>query len=128
MRDYCDKAFLNIIWPEGYPLEEFLRSVSSLNENERCVFCLRHRMDDTAELAFKEKYDGFITTVLYGKFQKHDMIKEIGKNLSQQPGIFFYYQDFLTGWNEDVKISKEFVMYCQAYCGYIYSEKQRYHK
>ena len=79
-------------------------------------------------MAIREKYDGFTTTLLYSKYQKHDLIKEIGKTLSQQLGIFFYYQDFRVGWAEGVKISKELDMYRQPYCGCIYSEKQRYYK
>ena len=70
----------------------------------------------------------FTTTLLYSKYQKHDLIREIGKNLSQQLGIFFYYQDFRAGWAEGVKISKELGMYRQQYCGCIYSEKQRFYK
>lgn len=128
LMDYSDKTFLNIIWPEGYPLEEFLRAVANLKETERCAFCLRDRLAYTAEMAIREKYDGFTTTLLYSKYQNHDMIKEIGKTLGQQLGIFFYYQDFRTGWAEGVKISKELDMYRQPYCGCIYSEKQRYYK
>jgi hypothetical protein len=113
---------------EDYPLEEYLRAVAGLKEDERCAFCLRDRLAFTAELAIKEKYDGFTTTLLYSKYQKHDLIREIGKNLSQQLGIFFYYQDFRAGWDEGIKISKELDMYRQPYCGCIYSEKQRFYK
>jgi hypothetical protein len=52
----------------------------------------------------------------------------MGKNLSRQLGIFFYYQDFRNGWAEGIKISKELGMYRQPYCGCIYSEKQRFYK
>lgn len=128
LRDYADKTFLNMIWPEGYPLEDFLRAVSGMKENERCAFCLRSRLTYTAELAINEKYDCFTTTLLYSKYQKHDLIREIAKDLSQKFGIFFYYQDFRTGWNEGIKISKELEMYRQPYCGCIYSEKDRYYK
>jgi hypothetical protein len=128
LRDYADKTFLNIIWSEGYPLEEYLRAVAGLKEDERCAFCLRDRLAFTAEMAIREKYDGFTTTLLYSKYQKHDLIREIGKDLSRKLGIFFYYQDFRTGWAEGVKISKELGMYRQPYCGCIYSEKQRYYK
>ena len=128
LSDYAEKTFLNIIWPEGYPLEEFLRAAAPMNEAERCAFCLRDRLIYTAQRAIKEKYEGFTTTLLYSKFQKHDLIREVGKGLSQQLGIFFYYQDFRTGWDEGVKISKELEMYRQPYCGCVYSEKERYYK
>jgi predicted adenine nucleotide alpha hydrolase (AANH) superfamily ATPase len=126
LNDYAEKTFLNVVWPEGYPLEEFLRAVATFNKEERCAFCLRDRMAYTAQLAINEKYDGFTTTLLYSKYQKHDLIREIGKSLSQQLGIYFYYQDFRTGWYEGVKISKDLDMYRQPYCGCIYSEKERY--
>jgi predicted adenine nucleotide alpha hydrolase (AANH) superfamily ATPase len=125
--DYADKAFLNVVWTEGYPLEEFLRGIV-FKENERCAYCLVDRLKYTAQLAIREKYDGYTTTLLYSKYQKHDLIREIGENLSRQLGIFFYYQDFRTGWAEGVKISKELGMYRQSYCGCIYSEKERFYK
>ena len=125
--DYADKAFLNVIWTEGYPLEEFLRGIA-FKEKERCAYCLVDRLKYTAQLAIREKYDGYTTTLLYSKYQKHDLIREIGENLSRQLGIFFYYQDFRTGWAEGVKISKEMGMYRQPYCGCIYSEKERFYK
>jgi predicted adenine nucleotide alpha hydrolase (AANH) superfamily ATPase len=128
LSDYANKTFLNVIWSEDYPLEEYLRAVTVLKEDERCAFCLRDRLVYTAELAIREKYDGFTTTLLYSKYQKHDLIREMGKKLSRQLGIFFYYQDFRNGWAEGIKISKELGMYRQPYCGCIYSEKQRFYK
>jgi epoxyqueuosine reductase len=128
LHEYADKKFLNVIWQEGYPLEEFLLAVAGLKKEERCAFCLRDRLTYTAQMAIKEKYDGFTTTLLYSKYQKHDLIREIAEDLSKKLGIFFFYQDFRAGWNEGVKISKELGMYRQPYCGCIYSEKERYYK
>jgi hypothetical protein len=79
-------------------------------------------------LAVEEKYDGFTTTLLYSKYQKHDLIREIGENLSRELRIIFYYQDFRVGWPEGVRISKELGLYRQPYCGCIYSEKERFYK
>ena len=125
LKDYAQKVFLNVLWADGYPLEEFLRHVAAHPE-DRCVYCLTDRMKYTAETAKKENYDAFTSTLLYSRFQKHDLIREIGEALGRQTGVEFYYQDFRTGWNEGVKISKEMGMYRQPYCGCIYSEKDRY--
>jgi predicted adenine nucleotide alpha hydrolase (AANH) superfamily ATPase len=127
LNDYAAKAFVNIICPAGYHLEEFLRQVA-FKEDERCQYCLQDRLRHTAELALSNKYDGFTTTLLYSKYQKHDLIRELGEHLGKQLGVDFYYQDFRTGWNEGVKISKELNMYRQPYCGCIYSEKERFYK
>ena len=127
LQDYAEKIFLNVIWPEGYLLEEFLRQVASRPE-DRCFYCLTDRMKYAAEQAKKENFDAFTSTLLYSRYQKHDLIKEIGETLSRQLGIQFFYQDFRSGWNEGVKISRELGMYRQPYCGCIYSEKERFYK
>jgi predicted adenine nucleotide alpha hydrolase (AANH) superfamily ATPase len=127
LSDYAQKSFLPIIWPEDYAMEEFLRQVA-FKENERCDYCLQDRLKYTALLAQNENCDGFTTTLLYSKHQKHEEIREIGENLSKQLGIIFHYQDFRAGWDEGVKISKELGMYRQNYCGCIYSEKERFCK
>jgi predicted adenine nucleotide alpha hydrolase (AANH) superfamily ATPase len=127
LNDYAAKTFLNVFYPEGYALEEFLRQVV-FKENDRCEYCLQHRLKFTAETALSDKYDGFTTTLLYSKYQKHDLIRDIGEHFGKQLGIPFYYQDFRIGWVEGVKISKELEMYRQQYCGCIYSEKERFYK
>jgi hypothetical protein len=127
LNDYAAKAFFKVLCSDGYPMEEFLRQIV-FKENDRCEYCLQIRLKYTAEMAMTEKYDGFTTTLLYSKYQKHDLIREIGEHFSRQTGIPFYYQDFREGWADGVKISKELDMYRQPYCGCIYSEKERYYK
>jgi epoxyqueuosine reductase len=127
LKEYAQKNFLDIIWADKYPLEEFLRAVSGLDK-ARCNYCLSSRLKHTAQLAKNQHYDGFTSTLLYSKYQKHDLIKEIGEKLSREIDISFYYQDFRVGWSEGVKISKEQGMYRQSYCGCIYSEKERFYK
>ncbi len=125
LKDYAEKILLNVIWPDGYPMEEFLSRVASKHE-ERCVYCLTDRLTFAAHQAKKENFDAFTSTLLYSRFQKHDLIRQIGETLSRQLGIAFLYQDFRSGWNEGVRISKELDMYRQPYCGCIYSEKDRF--
>ena len=127
LQDYTEKILLNVIWADGYLLEEFLSQVASRPE-DRCVYCLTDRLRYTAEQAKKENYDAFTSTLLYSRYQKHDLIRQIGETLEQKLGIHFHYQDFRGGWNEGVKISKELGMYRQPYCGCIYSEKERFCK
>ena len=125
LKDYADRQDLRVIWPEGYEMEAFLRSVA-FREADRCLHCYRLRLSVTARTAKRSEYDGFSTTLLYSRFQKHEMIKEIGESLGREFGVPFYYQDFREGWKEGIQISKELGMYRQPYCGCIYSEKERY--
>ncbi|MBP7341681.1 MAG: epoxyqueuosine reductase QueH [Smithellaceae bacterium] len=125
LQAYAEKIFLKVIWPDGYLLEEFLRQVSA-RPGERCAYCLTDRLRFTAEEAKNGGYDGFTSTLLYSRYQKHDLIREIGESLGRRLGIEFFYSDFRQGWTEGVGISRELGMYRQPYCGCIYSEKDRY--
>jgi predicted adenine nucleotide alpha hydrolase (AANH) superfamily ATPase len=127
LQDYAEKILLNVLWPEGYLLEEFLSQVASRSE-DRCIYCLTDRLKFTALQAKKENYDAFTSTLLYSRYQKHDLIRQIGETLGLQFGIHFHYDDFRSGWNEGVRISHEMGMYRQPYCGCIYSEKERFYK
>jgi hypothetical protein len=80
-----------------------------------------------ARAAAGGRFDGFTTTLLYSRFQDHDMIKSIGESLAGKFGVPFYYRDFREGWTEGVRISREKGIYRQPYCGCIYSEKERFY-
>ncbi len=108
-----------------YALDDYLRKVV-YKENERCAECYRLRLRNTAYAARKGKFDAFTTTLLYSKYQKHELIKEIALSLANEYNLEFYYEDFRDGWKEGIDISREMQLYRQQYCGCIYSELERY--
>jgi len=118
---------LPVICPDRYDLNEFLRN-AALKEDERCFYCYRSRLQATVGEAKKKGYDCFSTTLLYSRFQKHDIIKKTGKALENEYGIEFYYRDFRKGWEEGIRESKALNLYRQQYCGCVYSERERYFK
>jgi predicted adenine nucleotide alpha hydrolase (AANH) superfamily ATPase len=122
---YAGQKELPVIREEAYPMEEFLRQVA-FREEERCRYCYMLRLTQAAETAKRERFDAFTTTLLYSRFQKHDLIRSIAESVAAQLGIPFLYRDFREGWSEGVSISKEVGMYRQPYCGCIYSEKERF--
>ncbi len=129
VKTYAEKTHLRMIWRDRYELEEFLQGVAFREAiGIRCRFCYFKRLKATAQVAKHGKFDGFTTTLLYSKFQNHDVIKEIAQSLAQDQGIKFYYEDFRLGWKEGIEISKNSGMYRQQYCGCIYSERDRYYK
>ncbi|WP_320042760.1 epoxyqueuosine reductase QueH [uncultured Desulfobacter sp.] len=127
LRDYADQVKLKMVWQKGYELEDFLRAVT-FREKNRCRYCYHARLKASALVAKKGKFDGFSTTLLYSKFQNHQMITEIGQNLAKQYGLKFIYQDFREGWKQGIESSKSLGMYRQQYCGCIYSEKDRFYQ
>lgn len=125
LREYAQNIGLQMIWQEDYALEEFLRSVAYREEN-RCSYCYHARLTACAKLARHGKFQAFSSTLLYSKFQKHDLIREIGEAVSKKEGVPFFYQDWRAGWKEGIERSKVLGMYRQQYCGCIFSEKKRF--
>ncbi len=125
LKTFSEIEKFQVIWQEGYEPEEFIRNVV-FREADRCAYCYHDRLKSTALLAKRGKFDCFTSTLLYSKFQKHDMIREIGESLAKSAGIPFYYHDFREGWKQGIAESKELNLYRQQYCGCIYSEKERY--
>ncbi|MFH1673757.1 MAG: epoxyqueuosine reductase QueH [Pseudomonadota bacterium] len=127
LKTYADQVKLKIIYQDEYDLETFLQNVA-FRENDRCRYCYHSRLKYAAIVARRGKFDFFTTTLLYSKFQKHDLIRSIGEGLGKEYGVPFLYRDFREGWKEGIETSKQLNMYRQQYCGCIYSEKERYCK
>jgi predicted adenine nucleotide alpha hydrolase (AANH) superfamily ATPase len=122
---YAGREGLRVIIQKGYDLEGFIRSVA-FREKERCRYCYHDRLRSAALVARKGKFEAFTSTLLYSRFQKHEMIRSVGASIAQETGVPFLYRDFRVGWREGIAASKEMGMYRQSYCGCIYSEKERY--
>jgi len=125
--EYSNNIDLKLLTFDDYPMEEFLRGVA-FREEMRCEYCYHMRMSYTARIAKKGKFDGFTTTLLYSKFQKHTLMKELGEGFAKKYDVGFYYHDFREGWKEGIRASKDLNMYRQQYCGCIYSEKDRFYR
>jgi predicted adenine nucleotide alpha hydrolase (AANH) superfamily ATPase len=127
LKTYATDIDLKVIYQRDYKMEEFLQSVV-FREKDRCRYCYYDRLKATALVAKKGKFDAFTTTLLYSKFQNHELIKSTGDALAKQYGLKFFYHDFSEGWKFGIEESKKMGMYRQQYCGCIYSEKDRYFK
>jgi hypothetical protein len=125
LKNLVEQENWETIYKDDYRLEEFLRQVV-FREKDRCRYCYRIRLNATAQLACKEGFNGFSSTLLYSRYQTHDLIREVGEETAQTHGIPFVYRDFRPGWGEGLKKSKKLGLYRQKYCGCIFSEKERF--
>lgn len=126
LAEYAASIDLKVIFQEGYDLEGFLQR-AAFRESNRCEVCYHDRLAAAAHMARTGKFDAFSSTLLYSRFQKHDMIRAIGEAAGKRIGVPFYYRDFRAGWKYGIETSKRLGMYRQQYCGCIYSEKDRYY-
>lgn len=122
---FCTEMSLDLINSEDYLLEEFLSRVAG-KPDERCMYCYASRLEKAAETAAFRGFDVFTSSLLYSRYQQHEVIRDLGEKFARKFGVSFYYSDFRGGWQEGIRMSKSMGMYRQQYCGCIYSEKERY--
>ena len=122
---FAQQEELPVVVRDEYRLEEFLAAVADKPE-DRCRYCYASRLEETARAAAAGGFDAWTSSLLYSRYQDHDEIRRLGDAFGQQYGVAFHYDDYRSGWQEGIRLSRELAMYRQQYCGCIYSEKERY--
>jgi epoxyqueuosine reductase len=127
LKSYADQIDLQVIYQDGYDLEGFIQNVV-YREKDRCNYCYHDRLRTTALLARRGKFDFFSSTLLYSRYQNHEVIKSMGDAIGKSVGVSFHYEDFRIGWKKGIDASKNLDLYRQQYCGCLYSEKERFYR
>jgi predicted adenine nucleotide alpha hydrolase (AANH) superfamily ATPase len=124
---YAEAVGLSMIWHERYEMPLFLRAVVGHERfRQRCAICYRMRLERTAQVAAEQGFDAFTTTLLISPHQDQELIRQIGEEVAAQYDIEFYFENFRRGWSERGRLTREYDLYRQQYCGCIYSEWERY--
>ena len=125
MKTLAQKMDLPLTISEGYDMIEYFRRVAG-HESERCRHCFRLRLSKTAETARQMKSGAFTTTLLISPHQKHELLREIGEELTREEDIEFLYADLRKRYSDSRHLTKPLDIYRQQYCGCIYSEWERH--
>ena len=128
VEQYGKTAGIEVVFP-AYEPRDFFHAVN-MNERspQRCLACWSMRLGACAGEAKQRKFDGFTTTLLVSPYQDQEALKKIGEACAQKHGVSFYYEDFRPGFKEAHDTAKKAGIYCQKYCGCLYSEIERYSK
>jgi predicted adenine nucleotide alpha hydrolase (AANH) superfamily ATPase len=127
VRTVADNRHLTVEYHSDYGLQEYLRQVV-FHEQQRCGICYEMRLAATARQAKALGAEAFSTTLLYSRYQNHELIREKGDLIAGRFAIPFYYRDFREGWQAGREMAVDMGLYRQSYCGCIYSEQERYDK
>ncbi|WP_028585782.1 epoxyqueuosine reductase QueH [Desulfogranum mediterraneum] len=127
LRQFGEMVDLELEIDTNYGLTDFLRQVV-FKESKRCPLCYRMRLEQTARRAAELGMEAFTTTLLYSRYQQHQLIRTQGEQLAERYGLRFHYEDYRPGWQEGIDQSLAMELYRQPYCGCIYSEQERYDK
>ena len=130
LRTVAAKFHLPVIWDSrGYDIEHWFQAIGKHREHGlRCPACYRVRLEAAASRAAETGMEAFTTTLLYSRYQRHDVIAETGRSLGKQYGVEFWYHDFRKGWQQGIDMAVEAGIYRQPYCGCLFSERERYGK
>ncbi|MCM8817365.1 MAG: epoxyqueuosine reductase QueH [Candidatus Omnitrophica bacterium] len=95
------------------------------DREKRCRSCYQMRLEKTAQFAKSRDIKLFTTTMFYSIHQDIEAIKEIGNRIAQRHSIEFLPLDLRQYYNEGKKITKDWLLYRQKYCGCLFSEIER---
>jgi len=127
LASYVERVSLPVVWEPGYDLLGFLGAVAGREGRpERCEQCYRLRLERTAACAARHAFERFSTTLLVSPYQDQALIRAAGEEAANRHGVEFYFEDFRRGWAERGRLTREYGLYRQQYCGCLYSEFERY--
>jgi hypothetical protein len=124
----------------NYDVKEYLDAVRGLEDvpegGERCRKCFELRLRETAEIAAKEGFEYFTTTLTISPLKNADVLNEVGAQVAEyvngknEPGgrkVVFLPSDFKKkeGYKRSIELSQMFGLYRQDYCGCGFSKAER---
>ena len=119
---------LDIEYPLYAPVDFFHAIDHKEALASRCALCWELRLKATAAYAKAHDFSHFSTTLLVSPYQNQELLKSIGERIAGETGVAFYYEDFRKGFRDAHIRAKAQGIYCQKYCGCIYSEIERFTK
>ena len=117
---------VQLLAPE-YDPQAFFSAAAGLEQEpeggRRCAVCFRLRLEQTARQAAQDRFDFFGTTLTVSPHKNAALINEIGLALSEKYGVAWLPSDFKKrgGYLASVRLSKEYGLYRQNYCGCKFS-------
>jgi len=118
---YSKEESLEVTFPEYEP-QDFFRALDSKEASPgRCEICWKLRLEETARQARQRNFQGFTTTLLVSPYQDQELLKNIGNQVAKELQVEFYYEDFRPGFKSAHELAKARGIYCQKYCGCVYS-------
>lgn len=114
-----------------YAPEDYLAAVRGLEEEKeggaRCAVCFRLRLERTAREAKARGFDYFATTLTVSPLKNAKFINTIGFAVAEEVGVRYLPSDFKKrgGYLHSVKLSEEYGLYRQDYCGCAFSKAER---
>lgn len=125
--EYADAINAKLIINNEYGLRKFIEAIFPDFDN-RCGYCYRVRLEETAKFAVENDFDAFTSTLFVSPYQNHELLKLAAEAVAEKYGVKFLYRDFRPFFKEGQEKARELQLYMQKYCGCVFSEEERYQK
>jgi predicted adenine nucleotide alpha hydrolase (AANH) superfamily ATPase len=129
VEEFFKEEGVPLVVDASYDVSDFLEQTFCADVI-RCEACYRMRLSRAFAAAKEEgvEADAVTSTLLFSKYQDHDVLMSIANEESSKSGVAFHYEDYREGWDEGRRLCRERGIYSQKYCGCIISEGERYSK
>ncbi len=126
LKEYAARKEVKVDFYPEYSEKKFFGLLEEKKEKpERCRACWYERLIKSASFAKETGCDCFTTTLLVSPYQDTDMIRELAEKAACRAGVPFYFENFRSGYQHSVQVSREENIYRQKYCGCIFSLEER---
>jgi len=124
-RDVAQRTGVEVLEDPEYDPPAWFASVIP-GEGSRCRRCIGQRLMRTAQEAVARGCSAFSTTLSISPYQDHEAIRAGGEEASRQYDVEFLYEDLRPHYGESRRLSREWGIYRQKYCGCLVSEWERF--
>ncbi len=127
---FCKEFNIPVIY-DKYNNDDYNKAVLGLENlgeaTKRCYSCYKLRLEKTALKAKELGFEYFTTSLSISPYKISRWINEIGYMLEEKYGIKYLFSDFKKeeGYKDSIKLSHDYDLYRQDYCGCIHSQRER---
>ncbi len=113
-----------------HEVENFYGAVKGMEElperGARCYVCYKLRMEKTAEIAKKNGFAHFGTTLTLSPYKNAKWLNEIGEEVGGRYELNYLFSDFKkkNGYRRSIELSNEYGLYRQDFCGCSFSKNK----
>jgi predicted adenine nucleotide alpha hydrolase (AANH) superfamily ATPase len=125
VRDVAEYTKMEVIEDAVYDPAAWFATVVP-GQDGRCRRCIGQRLLRTAEAAAARGCSAFSTTLSISPYQDHEAIRSAGEDAARLHDVEFLYEDLRLHYPESRRLSREWGIYRQKYCGCLVSEWERY--
>ncbi len=91
---------------------------------ERCAYCYRLRLRRTAQVAAERGIGTISSSLLISPYQNLELLREIGTQEAAEFKLQFYFENMRSGYNARTRLSRQYGLYLQTYCGCGFSAQE----